>query len=391
MKKYWIFFFVLLFMVTALTESLMGIPAFGRKYKMSCNVCHSPFPRLKEYGEEFAGNGFVLKDKDAPRYFTDTGDDQLSLIKDLPIAIRLEGHIYYNNANSESFDFASPYLLKLLSGGSLAKNISYYFYFFMNERGKVAGVEDAFIMFNDLFGTGVAVAVGQFQVSDPLFKRELRLTFEDYLIYKAAPGDSNINLTYDRGLMFTYGLDTGTDFTLEILNGSGIEEANSLKQFDTDKYKNIFGRLSQGIGDHFRIGGCVYYGKEAEDERVNRVWVLGADATLKFDILEFNVQYIERKDDNPWFLGVLPDEEVKTRGGLSEVIFTPQGDKSKWYAVGLYNWVESDYSDLDYQSLSGHLGVLLRRNIRLVGEVCHIFEGPQGEHTRAGIGLITAF
>jgi hypothetical protein len=390
MKKHWFFFFILLFVIMSFTDSLMGIPAFARKYKMSCSVCHAPFPRLKDYGEEFAANGFVLKDKDAPRYFRDTGDETLSLIKELPIAIRLEGHIYYNNANSKKFDFASPYILKILSGGTIAKNISYYFYFFLSEQGEVAGLEDAFVMFTNIFGTGVAIAIGQFQVSDPLFKRELRLTFEDFLIYKSKPGLSNIDLTYDRGIMLTYGLKGGTDFTLEILNGSGIGEADIFKNFDSDKYKNVFGRLSQDIGDFLRIGGCVYYGKEAQGEMVNRALILGADATLKFENIEFNVQYIERKDNNPMF-GAATDIELKTRGGISEVIFTPHGDKGKWYAVGLFNWVQSDMDELDYQSVSAHLGFLLRRNLRLVGEVCHIFKSSFGKHTRAGVGLITAF
>ena len=66
--------------------------------------------------------------------------------------------------------------------------------------------------------------VGQFQVSDPLFKRELRLTKDDYYIYKVKPGHSDVDLTYDRGVMLSYGFDSGTDIVLEIINGNGIGE-----------------------------------------------------------------------------------------------------------------------------------------------------------------------
>ena len=83
-----------------------------------------------------------------------------------------------------------PYNLKILSGGTLFKGVSYYFYFFLFERGEVGGIEDAFIYFNDIAGAPLDIQVGQFQVSDPLFKRELRLTFADYLIYRTKPGDS---------------------------------------------------------------------------------------------------------------------------------------------------------------------------------------------------------
>ncbi|NLH60508.1 MAG: hypothetical protein GX452_03795, partial [Ignavibacteriales bacterium] len=166
MKKRLILFCVALLALTLINDSL-AIPAFARKYSMSCQTCHSPFPRLKAYGDEFAGNGFQLSDREAPRYFVETGDDQLSLIRDFPLALRIDGFMTLNNKKSEKLDFSSPYLVKLLSGGSITKDISYYLYFFFGERGEVAGLEDAFIMFNNLFNIDLDIYVGQFQVSDP--------------------------------------------------------------------------------------------------------------------------------------------------------------------------------------------------------------------------------
>lgn len=235
MRKIILYTLLTFLLILMLPQKNFSIPAFARKYNMSCQTCHSPFPKLKPYGDEFAGNGFVLSDKESPRYFIETGDNELSLIRELPFALRLEGYVTYNNNKSEKFDFNAPYLLKILSGGALAKNISYYFYFFFSERGEVAGIEDAFLMFNNLFEQDLDLYIGQFQVSDPLFKRELRLTFEDYKLYKYQPGLSKANLAYDRGLMLTYGLPTKTDLVIEILNGSGIGLADNLKNFDNDK------------------------------------------------------------------------------------------------------------------------------------------------------------
>ena len=59
-----LFSLIIILIVTAFLTEIYSIPAFARKYNMSCKVCHSPFPKLKPYGEDFAGNGFVLKDKD---------------------------------------------------------------------------------------------------------------------------------------------------------------------------------------------------------------------------------------------------------------------------------------------------------------------------------------
>jgi hypothetical protein len=379
-----------LVMVSFFNEVLFGIPAFARKHRLSCKTCHEPFPRLKPYGEEFAGNGFVLKDKPSPRYFTDTGDDKLSLMRSFPFAVRMDAFVSHNNSNTEVTDLASPYNIKLLSGGSLGKNISYYFYFFFSERGEVVGLEDAFIMFGDVFKTGIDVTLGQFQVSDPLFKRELRLTYEDYQVYKVKPGGSHINLAYDRGIVLGYTIPKGPDLVLEILNGTGIDEANVFKNFDHDKYKNLFGRISQGIGEHFRVGAFGYTGKEEIDETINKVWMWGGDATIAFGDLEFNVQYMEREDDNPLFMHVAP-VEFRTKGGIAELIYTPGGDDVIWYAVALYNWVDSELGTLDYESVAFHLGYLIRRNIRLMAEVNYIPKSVYGKHTRAVIGVIAAF
>jgi len=371
--------------------SLQAMPAFARKYSMSCKTCHAPFPKLKPYGEEFAGNGFVIKDKETPRDTIDTGDASLSLLRNLPIALRLEGFLAWNTADTGRTDFLAPYLLKFLSGGALTKDIAYYFYFFLSERGEVAGIEDAFVMFNDLFGSDLALVVGQFQISDPLFKREVRLPFEDYQIYRVTPGDSRLNLTYDRGLMMTYGLPTGTDLTVEVLNGTGIGEANIFRGFYDDPYKNVLARVSQEIVPAFGLGAFGFLGKERPDETVNSVWMAGGDATLAAAPFELNLQYVERRDSNPYFFPLEPDEKLATRGAFAELIYLPRGDDSRWYAAGLFNWVDSGQADLRYTAATAHVGYLLRRNLRLTAEAPYAFRGPYPEHIRLGTGLIVGF
>lgn len=371
--------------------TLQAMPAFARKYQMSCKVCHAPFPRLKPYGEEFAANGFVLKDKEAPRYYADTGDEKVSLIRNLPVALRVEAFASLNHEHGRMLDISTPYLIKLLSGGEILRNVSYYFYFFFSERGKVAGLEDAFLMFNGVLGD-LDVIVGQFQVSDPLFKGELRLTYESYAIYKAKPGLSGIDLTYDRGIMLTYGLKGGTDLTLEVVNGSGIgdSEANPRGNFDADKYKNVMARVSQDLGASLRVGAFGYLGKErGPTGQVNELWLAGADATVALGKLELNLQYVERRDDNPSFL--FQAAEVATRGAFAELVYLPRGDDSPWYGAGIFNWIDSDQEDLRYAAASLHGGWMLRRNFRLVAEATYAFKSDKGEYPRFGVGLVTAF
>jgi len=385
-----LFLFILQAVVVLQTDTANAIPAFARKYKMSCTTCHAPFPRIKDYGDEFAGNGFVLKDQDAPRYFVETGDENLDLIRELPIATRIEGFVKYQSETDRNLDFTTPYNIKLLSGGSLTKNIAYYFYFFFSERGEVAGLEDAFVMFNNLFNSELDVYVGQFQVSDPLFKRELRLTYEDYQIYRTEVGLSDINLTYDRGVMLTYGFESGTDIVIEIVNGNGLVHADQFRSYDDDKYKNLVGRISQDLGEYMRGGLFGYYGKEVGlFNRTNEVWMLAGDATISpNDKFELNLQGVMRQDDNPNFMIASLATDVDTKGGFVELLFMPEGERSRWYAAGLYNVVDSDINSDDYETITAHYGYLVRTNIRLIVENTYDI---LNEENRLVAGFVCAF
>lgn len=386
---------VILLTVLLLVQSkdVYGIPAFARKYQISCQVCHSPaMPRLKDFGNEFAGNGFRLTEYESPRYFVPVGDDRLSLFRELPLALRMEGFASLNFNNDKSLDFKAPFVLKLLSGGEISDKLSYYFYFLLNERGSVAGVEDAFLMYHDMFGSGINFFIGQFQVSDPLFKGELRYTLEPYMIYDAAPGNSSANLKYDRGIMLDKGFSSGTSIVLEVLNGYGINEAGEGWQFDKDKYKNFMLRLNQSAGP-VNIGLFGYLGKEEVflgiPSGINDIWMIGPDFTLNLeDRFVLNLQYLVRNDSDVFTtFGVQRD--VRTQGGFAEIIFSPKGDMSNWYLTGLLNLVGSDDDMLDYTSATIHAGYLLRRNVRLVTEYTHVLSGSK--YGKLSAGFVSAF
>jgi hypothetical protein len=386
--------FAMLILALLVPADAGAIPAFARRHKLSCSTCHAPFPRLKAYGDEFAGNGFVIPEQEKERDYVAAGDDLLWLSRDFPLAARFEAFgVYTEDAEVES-DLQSPWGLKLLSGGALGRGIGYYFYFYMSERGEVAGVEDAYIHFNDIGGRPLDVMVGQFQTCDPLMKRELRLTFEDYLIYKLKVGDSGTNLAYDRGLIFTYGIEaTGTDLVAMLVNGNGKPEAGE-DGFDDDNYKNVGLRLKQGIGDALAVGGFAYLGKErllpegATAKEDNEIRYLGPDLTLAVGPAAITAQYLLRLDSNPAFLDVAPAEDVETAGWVAELVLSPSGDLGRHFFTLLYNRIDSDLEAHDYETATAGATYLIARNLRISAEYTRDLEA---ERSRVVVGLTAGF
>lgn len=390
MRRTWLSLALAAVLIALAAPPADAIPAFARKYQFSCSTCHAPVPRLKPFGEAFAKRGFRLEDpsQEPPRAVYDVGDPMLRLMRELPLAIRLEGHAASGTGDSLKADMQWPWAFKILSGGQINDRISYYFYYII-EKGEHGGLEDAWMQFNRIFGAPIDLSVGQFQVCDPLFKRELRLSRFDYQIFKTHVGDAAVDLTYDRGLIAGWDFPGGLESVLQVVNGNGIGAADDVDNFDKDYLKNVAYRLAKAVGP-VRIGGFGYYGREAGAEGTrNRTFYVGPDVVVTFnDRLQLNLEYLERRDSNPLFLTAANGSDWATRGGFAELVYLPSGQDGRWSIAGLYNKVASDDPLAKYHSLSMTVGRLLARNVRLTLEGGREFSPGQ---TRISIGIVTAF
>lgn len=387
--------FAALVLAIALPDTAGAIPSFARRYKMSCQGCHNVVPSLNAFGEQFAENGFRLFSGEEPSDTVGTGDDALVLLQNFAMSARLDAYAQLYAGNRAVTDFQTPYSLKLLSSGPLSKKISWYFYAFLLERGEVGGVEDAFLVYDDVGGAPVDVVVGQFQISDPLFKRELRLEFEDYAVYRARLGEALADLTYDRGVMVTADA-LGFGLAGIVVNGNGRGAAGDDRRYDVDAGKNALLRVTRDLGAGVRIGGFGFYGTaEADNAEENETTMLGVDGTFASGPVEVNVQYLHRDDDRPTFDPGDPGAELD--GGFAELLVRPA--ESRWYGFGLYNLVTADRPILDvrldtpggvrrYETLTGGIGYLLQRNLRVTGETTWDMEM---ESTRWTLGFVSAF
>lgn len=376
-----------------------ALPLFASRNAASCRRCHHPFPRLTPAGETFAANGYRRHSAQAPDDTVRTGDDLLVLGRNLPLSMRLEANASWLGGDGIApvTDLQTPYALKVVSSAPLSQSLTYYFYFYLFEHGET-GIEDAFVMWNDLGGHPLDLTVGQFQISDPIFKRELRLEFEDYTMYRARIGETRADLTYDRGAMIAWS-PPRWDLSAVVVNGTGKRAAETGESFDTDAPKNVLGHASFTVTPSLRVGGVAFAGWQDGGDAGARVRssvvMTGADATLSLGELELNGQYLHRVDSHATFTQGEPD--ATTDGGFVEALWTP--NQGRWYAYGLWNRIECDLPLLNprsggpagvtrWQTVSAGAGHELQRNVRLQGELGY---DTESEAARVVFSLVTSY
>lgn len=376
-------------------------PGFARQYNISCAACHSAFPKLNSFGEQFAADNFRLPQwKETST--VDVGDDMLRLPKFPPFAIRAQAYVQARDGeevdvetgltgNDSSFDFQSPYLIKLLSSAPLSDHITYYFYGIFAEKGGNGEtvIEDAWFRHDDIFGSDIAMQLGQFQVSDLMFPREVRLNFQDYYAYRAA------GITYERGVLFDR--DVGpVGLGLGFVNGSGIEQNFAIntpgykrpdKMFDNDSQKSVFGRIGIPAGPVeiglFALAGeqnsaTGYAGSDMGARKVDKT-IFGLDLSGNIGA-QYNwyVQLLWNQWDGFFDADInFPDRDPNTDydwfGGFAGIDYV---HNDHWAFSALYNYAEADdfdntgtiYEGIEINSLTFTASYYFMRNVKAILE-----------------------
>jgi hypothetical protein len=359
---------VILGLIPFFTLELWAAPMFARKYNISCTVCHAAFPKLNAFGKEFMANNYRLPNWREKTI--DTGDDQLALPDTVPIAFRLQGFVQARDSEAVDVvtgetttaktDFQAPYLIKMLSSAPLSEHITYYFYAIFAEKGGNGEViiEDAWFSYDDLFGSGISLMLGQFQVSDLMFPRETRLTFQDYMAFRMA------GITYERGAVFSRSLGP-IDISLGLVNGNGITENVTINSpgyrrpdhlFDNDNGKAVFGRVGAQLGPV--SSGLFYYNgsqKNATDSagtvpgtRDTDKQIAGLDLSGDF---RGEIYWYGQLLWNEWDGFIDQNTKYRWIGGFAGIDYVPG---NSWSYSLLYNYADGgdfDNSDTVYEGI----------------------------------------
>lgn len=260
-----------------LSSTADAIPAFARKYKLGCNVCHTIYPQLNRFGRDFRDNGFrmpdeiekVLKKRSGPPPATEpssepqtTDSDFWSFIPDtVPFAIQAKVHNSINPKGSIKNDFQVEEL-QLQAAGTWTPRVSYYLHHHLAEEGEPGKLYTGWVRFNNLAGSNwFNVTAGQVEL--PLsFSPEIeRLTVFEYLAFDRMLGANPFNLaTPQLGIQYFGQSDGGTKVWLGLANGVGLAVNEATETFDNNSFKDFYGRVTQELGEHY-VGGFAYFGR----------------------------------------------------------------------------------------------------------------------------------
>jgi hypothetical protein len=178
-------FAALVLTLFVLTDSGTGyaIPAFARKYGLPCSACHEAWPKLNSFGQTFKDNGYqLMNDRDEPIWQNPSY---------WPVAMRITPHWHYESAGRQSVDNpADPTLpqiektintsgfdlsgIDILTGGTLAKNISFLLVPSIDSATGTVGFESANVRFDNLHGSPwLNVKFGKFELDGPVSEKRI--------------------------------------------------------------------------------------------------------------------------------------------------------------------------------------------------------------------------
>ena len=304
-----------------------AIPAFARQYSLSCSTCHVAYPKLKPFGDEFAENGYILGGMQDRAYDENVIDDILNLFRRTPIAMRF---MHYADAEvnlkdkDASLDFKTPWMVKILTGGAIGENVNFYAYAIF-EEGHPPVFEDAWVDIHNVLP--VSAMIGQFQVSDFMFPRELRLTRSDYYIYKVA------QLTYHRGIAFGF-----HDLTFGLVNGNGIPAASG-DRFDNNNQKWYFFHYALPVD--FQLGIFGLYGDDMDSTGYYTLSRAGIDFAKNFGNTYLFAQVLygfDRNTGNSFYGGFIGLDYVRDERNIISLLFNivEAPDTSTFYSKRIY-------------------------------------------------------
>lgn len=323
--------FTLLTSFSLIIQETQAIPSFARKYKTSCTTCHYAYPKLNAFGKAFKNNGYrypagqdlemtkeepVSMGSEAYKKVFPNAIWPSDMAGSTPLSFRAIGRVYYDNAvqDEKSAYFEMPHELELLYGGTFGDKISYYGEIEYEHESEFAYLFTVSYNFNPAFNiklgsVGLQATPGMLKLGINNYSAErLRTQSGAWRMADGAGGGMEI-----------WGAGNGQGgkggFTYAVGVGNGQNDADN---FDLNKNKDYYGRVTYKIGglgeiggttgqaseesafyldNSFRLGGFYYSGTALSGGINDKFSVIGGDIDWWFNRLNVDALVMTMKSD----------------------------------------------------------------------------------------------
>ncbi len=289
--------------IALLPDPAGATPVFSRKYGFECTNCHSAFPRLNDWGQQFRDNGYQIPGSEK--------DEKTILEGPAPFAMRTAvGYLRESFSHvPDSFDRRGFKVtgLDVLSDGVIGPHLGYELVAppqvadSRGVEGQDGQIESASVIVRKICDSPwFNLRVGRFEPAYTAFSVKRQLSISPYEAYDYGPAGVAVFSDAQEGLEVT-GYGHGFHYAAGYLNGSGTN-------LDSDNPSDVYARaavvLGPGEGQTAgqRIGVSGYLGKARPDTSLGlgdrqTFSRLGIDASLNYTTFNLAAQYLYGRDD----------------------------------------------------------------------------------------------
>jgi len=254
-SKVWAVTILGIFLTALFPATSEAIPAFARKYDMSCTSCHTKPPRLNAFGEAFHMAGFqipmtiegeIRKKRKIGRVWSET--DLLNIS-----AVRGTGNLagLFQGGDRTDFNLIHPQEVELYLAGTFTEQIGYFFELEQG-TGEIEGKRGGLFEEKSGFGIGkeffLILNLGELFSRDPAAHGGMRGTMVMGPMMMVGKIDPSTNFSYPANRQY-------------ILNVPGRVEAGGLRRFSLAPYafaSKFFG-METGQGEPVEVTKEVLY------------------------------------------------------------------------------------------------------------------------------------
>jgi hypothetical protein len=346
----------------------LAIPEFARKYGFNCNMCHTGFTKLNDFGQRFRDNGYQIPGQE--------GKEKNVFEGGIPIAMRLPfGYTTYNTKEGTASGF-NLLGFDFLAAGVLHKNVSFLVIYtpridmppnsylgpdsLNNNASQTASLETVSLVFSNIIKNALNIRVGRFEPAYHMFssKRSYYL-MQPYEIYSlSTPNNSYAFDDNQIGIEATGHFRSGFKYAAGFVNGNGGNPDNNNNK---DVYLNVMQTIGKGDGQSAgqRIGLFGYCGWQpltlpgnvtsplgnTNGTNSKTFYRYGATGSLNWQTLNLQIMYMKGVD-NKSFNSLEPTKKYDYSGGFFELDYAGMLN-NRLVLSGILNWITPPSYDSD--------------------------------------------